>query len=295
MTGDNTGVGLHRFTQLNNPIDNHVQYTTWNNGAWTPFDIIGQGITTASQPSITAGGLTAQAVFQGFDNNHYYAAWNGGVWNPTAQDTGGDGTLPADITSLGANAVMIYHNSANSDRITIRERMGGVWGSQFQLSTFFKTTAAPEIITMTAGPQLAAMWPSSSANNAVRYSLRTNNMWSSSADIPMVSAAGRVNAVALPSGGIGLVYRASSNGKFRSTVYINGNWVNQVFLLPAQFDPLLTGTPAVAPGILPFLAEATFVADGIVYHTRFQQNLTWTVPVPVGGNGQVSVALARSN
>jgi hypothetical protein len=288
MTTANQGVGLQRFTQIGNPQDNQLQYTTWNKGVWSPVAQLGAN-TTQGWPSIDAANTTAQAVFHGNDNNIYYAAYVNGAWTPASEATGAASTTVApDIATLGANAVLFFNNSANVNNASLKPRNGGVWGATTQLSANKSTTYPPDLLTLTSGPELAAFWPLS---GAIRYSFRTAGVWSVGVSIPGATTAARPSVVALTGGAIGIAYRDAAN-KFQSAVW-NGNvWQ----ALPAMNgNPTITGSPAITQGLGTALAEAVYISNGEVFHSRFlQANLSWTVPVSLGGVDMRSVALARS-
>jgi cysteine-rich repeat protein len=304
MMSDNTAVGLHRFTQIGNPIDNRLQYTTWNKGVWTPLASIDPTVTTQSWPAAAAAGTQTQAVFRGFDNKHYFAAYNGGVWSPIAQDTGAGGTVAPDIAALGANAVMLFNDGANANKVTARDRIGGVWGNSVLLSgNEVVTSGVPlDILALNGNKELLALWYGTSITQ-LRYSFRSNGVWSAPLTVPNAAPGGRIQSAALPAGSAAIAFRANSNQKFRSTVYngLTQAWLGAVKLLPPANDPVITGPPAIAPGIGSSLAEAVFVSGGKIFHTRFNGNIfdianaSWSAPVEIGGNGQVSVALVHSN
>jgi cysteine-rich repeat protein len=289
MTTANQGVGLQRFTQIGNPQDNQLQYTTWNAGVWSPMAQLGNN-TTKGWPSIDAATTTAQAVFHGQDNNLYYAAYVNGAWTPAAEMTGGASTTVApDIAALGANAIMFFNNSADANNASLRTRSGGVWGATAKLSGIKSTEYPPDILTLTSGPELAAFWP---LTGAIRYSFRTAGVWSVGASIPGATTAARPAVVALSGGAVGLAYR-DANNKFQAVIWNGNMWQGP---LPMNGNPTITGSPAVTAGIGSAVAEAAFISNGQVFHSRLTllPIPSWTVPVPLGGTDMRSVALAHS-
>ncbi len=290
MTSANLGVGLLRFTKIGDPKDNQLQYTTWDKGVWTPVAQLGNN-TTKGWPSIAAATTTAQAVFHGQDNNLYYAAYVNGAWTPAAEAIGSQSTTFApDIAALGANAAIIYNNSANANRISIRERNGGVWGNILQLSANFAANYPPDLLTLTSGPELAGFWPFT--GNVVRFSPRTAGVWSVAISIPGITTAARPSVAALTGGGIALAAR-DLNNKFVATVWNGNAWQA---LPPLPGNPTISGSPSIAPGVGAALGEAAFIINGQVFHSRFTLfNLSWSAPVLVGGTNIQSVSLARSN
>jgi hypothetical protein len=289
MTTANQGVGLQRFTQIGNPQDNQLQYTTWNNGVWSPMAQLGAN-TTKGWPSLDAANTTAQAVFHGNDNNLYYAAYVNGAWTPAAEVTGGASTTFApDIAALGTNAVMFFFNAANANNTSLKPRSGGVWGATTQLSALKAPIYPPDLVALTSGPELVALWPN--ALNTIRYSFRTAGVWSNGVNIPNLATTSRPSVVALTGGAIGLAYR-DANDKFQAMIWNGLIWQGP---LAMSGDPTITGSPAITAGIDKAVAEAAFVSGGQVFHSRFLlANLSWTVPVPLGGTDMRSVALTVS-
>ena len=288
MTTANLGVGLQRFTQIGNPQDNQLQYTTWDKGVWSPVAQLGIN-TTASVPSITAANTTAQAVFQGQDNNNYYTAYVNGAWTAPQMTGTSSVARPPDIAALGDNAVMFFFDNLNTNDGTVRPRNGGVWGVNTVLVTNNTTGYAPRILTLTSGPELLAMWP---GGGPLRYSFRTAGVWSAAASVPAASPAAGLppSLAALVGGAVGLAFR-DANNKFQSYLWNGNMWQGP---LPMSGNPTITGSPAIAPGIGSTLAEAAFIASGQVFHSRLSL-LGWSVPVPLGGTDMRSVALARSH
>jgi cysteine-rich repeat protein len=296
MTSDNKGVGLMRFTELNNPKDNQLLYTTWNAGVWAPFVQTTPTATTRSWPSISATNTTAQALFQGQDFKHYYTSFTGGVWS-APQDSGGFGPNAPDIAALGDNAIMMFHDGGGNpvNSVSFRERNGGVWGNQSLLSTLFDINVPPEVLRLNGGTgDLMALWMGNT-NSQYRWSRRVNGVWSASQIITGTSVNGRAAAIALPFGAVGMVYRGTTNGgRFRSVAF-NGNTWSAIKTLPGDPALVLNGSPAVAFGVGGVVAEAVFASGGALYHTRFGVDQNWTAPVMIANGTYTTVALARSN
>ena len=291
MTSANLGVGIMRFTKLNDPLDNRLQYVTWDKGVWSAVAPI-SNFSTFHWPAIDAADATAQAVFRGTDGNHYYTAFTNGVWSP-AQATGTSGPLGADVTARGANATILFANQATNQTFA-RDRNAGVWGASNLISGFYSKVLMPNIVTMTAGSaDLMALWPYvNQANDRLRWTLRIAGVWNAmNADIPNITTKFRVGTAALPQGGVAVVYHGIDD-KFYGQVFQNNAW-SVSFAVPGA--PTITGSPAVAQGVGNFGAEAVFVSAGQVFHTRFVVfPPSFTAPVAVGGTNVQSVALARS-
>ena len=292
MTTANQGVGLQRFTQIGNPQDNQLQYTTWNKGVWSPVAQLGAN-TTKGWPAIDAANTTAQAVFHGQDNKLYYASFINGAWMPASELTGVTSTTVApDIAALGDNAVMLYNSPGFNNNIAHRPRNGGVWGVTTSLSPNKSFLFPPDIVTLTSGPELIGLWPFFTNNvNTIRYAFRTAGVWGAGANIPGLVTNSRPAVVALSGGAIGLAYR-DANSKFQAMIWNGVIWQGP---LPMNGNPTITGSPAISVGIGDAIAEAAFVSGGQVFHSRFLlANLSWSVPVALGGADMRSVALASS-
>ena len=295
MTSANLGVGVMRYTKQGDPLDNKLQYVTWNQGVWSPVATVNDTFTTLHWPAIDAADTTAQVVFRGTDTNHYYTSFTNGVWS-AAQPTGTSGPVNADIAARGANATILFASAAN--QTTARDRNAGVWAASNFLSGFYsnQNLQMPSIVTMTAGTaDLMALWPYINNNPMFlgRWTLRIIGTWNpQNAAIPNITTKFRLGTAALPQGGVAVVYRGTDD-KFYGQVFQNNTW-SASFAVPGA--PTITGTPAVATGVGGFGAEAVFISNGQVFHTRFLIGLppSFTAPVAVGGVDIRSVALARS-
>jgi cysteine-rich repeat protein len=292
MTSANVGVGVLRYTKIGDPLDNRLQYTVWNNGAWSPVAEVND-FTTRGRPTVASASATAQVLFHGSDFKYYYTAFSNGVWS-AAEPTGSFGPIAGDIAALGNNAVTWFNDGGANNSLTTRSRVNGVWQPSMLLATQVNINISPALITLSGGnSELMGFWPYN-AQGPVRFSRRTNGVWSAGADIPNLSTNERVAAVAIPGGNVALVYRGI-DGKFHGMIFAAffNAWQGP-FDLPGA--PNITGTPAIAPGIGTFEGEAAFISNGQVFHSRFNlETQSFTVPVAVGGAGIGSVALARSN
>ncbi len=291
MTTANQGVGIVRYTKLNDPLDNKLQYATWNNGVWSPIATINDTFTTFKRPAIESGDATAQAVFLGTDSNHYYTAYTNGAWS-AAQATGASGPQAGDIVALGANAALFFNNGANANRISSRDRIAGTWQNTLQLATQVNVGIAPVILRLTGGSAEAlGLWPWN-GTGGWRYAKRTAGVWGGGADIPALTSGERLAAVAATNGSAAVVYR-DANGKFRGAIFTGALWLGPI--VPPGPDPTITGSPAVTGGVGSFEGEAVYVSNGHLFHTRFDlDSASLTVPVQIGGNNMQSVALAHT-
>ncbi len=291
MTSTNVGVGLTRFTQINNPQDNQLHYATWTNGVWSTLSQV-SNFTTRGWPAISSAGVTAQALFHGDDFKHYYTAFSNGAWTP-AEPTGSFGPIAGDIAALGANAATFFNDGANNNRIASRDRQNGVWQAPVLYAQQVNINIPPVLIPMNGGAaEVMGFWPWNQLG-PVRWARRTNGVWGGAADVPMVLTNGRVDAAAAPGGNAAMVYRGTDD-KFHAMAFVAAinSWQG-----PSNIpgNPTITGTPAITQGVGGFVAEAVYISNGQVWHSRFNANFVWSAPVLVGGADIRSVALARSN
>ncbi|HEY0138072.1 MAG TPA: DUF4215 domain-containing protein, partial [Nannocystis sp.] len=290
MTSANVGVGVLRYTKINDPLDNRLQYTVWNNGVWTPVNQV-SNFTTFHAPAIDSADTTAQVVFRGTDANYYYTAFVNNAWT-AAQATGASGPIAGDIAALGANAAYFYANQA-TNRMNSVDRQNAVWTAPLTPYGIYHKTIQPNLIRMTAGAaELMAVWPYINPDEKkVRFGVRVNGVWQANQDVPSVLTTYRVGTAPLPLGRVALVYHGMDD-KLYASLFTGGQW-SPSFGLPGE--PTITGTPAVVQGIGIYEAEVAYISAGQVWHTRFDADtFTWKAPVVVGGANMQSVALARS-
>jgi hypothetical protein len=295
ITSAGQGVGLIRAS-----ITGDLRAVTWSAGAWGAFNNVGPAVTTREQPSLSAAGAGARAAFHGDNFKHYFASWNGLVWNVQAETIGlgadqSVGPSPPQLASspafpAGAEATVAFiANGVNKP--FARNRVAGAWdAAQMVDGAVTNFNLAPELVTLTAGPELMLVWMRS--DNQVLYSTRSNGVWSAGAPVPSAFTAARVSLAALPGGGAILAFQGTDNFLYY-TLYAAGAW-GAVFPFSAPNVPL-AGSPAVTHGVGGAVAEIAFArsSDNIVYHARYL-GASWTVPVVVGGSNMSRVAIASA-
>jgi hypothetical protein len=285
ITTAGEGVGLMRFTEIGNPLDNFLQYTRWT-GTWTPFLVVDPTVTTQGSPTLVATGAGAQAAFHGFDYNHYYAAYSGSGWSPVAEPIGSSGGLAGDIAALGTNASFLFSKGLPNELYS-RDRVGGSWQSEQFISNNadFNWQISPEAIALTAGPELMVVFVSTTSE--IRYATRTSGIWSSSALVPGATTNDRVALTALPGGSAALAFRGQDGNLYQS------GWNGATWSAPSQVAQNITGTPSIAPGAGAPALEVAFISSGSARHTRYVSG-AWTTPTVVGGSNLTSVAIATA-
>ncbi len=295
ITSGSKGVGLIRENGTA-----ALRAVTWSAGQWSAFSDVGPLVTTREQPSISAAGAGARAAFHGDNFKHYHASWNGLVWSPEAEAVGegadqSAGPSPPQIAAspafpAGAEATVVFIANAVNKPFA-RNRVAGAWAaSQMVDGSATNFNLAPDVVAMTAGPELMMVWMRS--DDQVLYSTRSNGVWSAGAVVPSAFTASRASLAALPGGGAILAFQGTDNFLYYA-LYAAGAW-GAVLPFSAPNVPL-AGSPSVTHGIGGATAEIAFAksTDNIVYHARYIGG-SWTVPVVVGGSNMSRVALASA-
>jgi hypothetical protein len=252
---------------------------------------------------VRAFGPTAQAVFHGDDFKYYYALFSSGAWAPKAELVGAGqsfGPSPAQLAPnplhpAGTDATVAFINGAAQNHVFSRDRIGGAWSAEQQAdggNTNFNL--APDLVRMTTGPELMAVWVRG-GDNQVLYATRNNSVWSAAALVPSAFTADRVTVAALPGGGAILAFRGT-DGFLYYAQYSGGAWsAAAAFSAP---NVAVTASPAIAHGVGAGASAATAelaftMADGKVYASRLVGGV-WAAPLVVGGANMNRVAIASA-
>jgi hypothetical protein len=283
------GIGLMRFTQMFNAADNQLQYVSYANGVWMNFAPVAAGVTTQGPPTIAASATGFQASFHGFDFNNYFASFTAGVWAPTNEAVGSSGARAGDIVSTATGSTLVFARGLANDLVA-RDRAAGIWLPEQIIATSaqFNHNISPEVVAMTAGPELMVAFVSS-VGGQIRFATRTGGIWSASALVPAATTGDRVALTALPGGNVVLAFRGM-DGNLYASLYSSGAWFP-----PGQVTTGILSEPSLAPGVGgTSLVELAYIAnDGNAYHRRFITN-AWTAATLVGGPNLVGVAIASS-
>jgi cysteine-rich repeat protein len=297
MTTAGLGVGVVRYTQLNDPQDNQLKYVTWNKGTWSAVQQVNAD-TTSGWPSIDSASDTAHLAFRGSDAKHYYTSFANGAWTVTEQIPMASGAVPGDLIALADNLVFMYRNpDVNLQQMLFINRTGGVWGVPTFLSGTATTVTPPNMIPLSAGPEILGIWHKT-GNMTLRGARRSGGVWPMVGfDVPAaVTTTVRPGLAPLSFGAAILVYRNSADNKLYGVGYLpNNTWTASVEIGAGM---TISGSPAVAQGPNPMSAEVAFISGGKVWHEHLtidlQLNLMLTPPVQIGGDGILSVSLTRS-
>ncbi len=283
-TDTGVGVGLLRFTQLNDPQDNHLQFTVWDNATWSPVAQV-QDFTTRGWPAISSDGAHVQALFQGDDFMHYATNFAGDVWSAAAA-TGTFGPVAGDIAAHGGDATMLYNNGADDNKIWTAVRTADVWDPPEYLSDLSNFNRSPRLLRTTDKGQLLGLWPSGAAD--MQWSQRVDGQWTPVAPVPGVTTTARVAVTVTSIGDVLVAYRGEDN-RFHSQTLNDDKWSGD---LPMPGDLEISGSPALATGLATNHAEAVIIVNGEVHHSHLDAE-GWSTPELVGGTDIRSVALAR--
>jgi hypothetical protein len=276
-------LGAYRFTELGNPQDNQLQYTTLTASTWSAFTTIGS---VQSRSALYLSGT--QGVYQGLmDYKYYYLSFASGSWS-APEPVGAIqsfGPVGAALASRGSDATLLFANGGSSNHLYAQDRTGGAWSSALDITGSNDFNIVPSVVAPAQGAELLAVFVQSNGGQ-VAYATRSAGTWSAVAPIAGATSADRVGLVALAGGHAAAAYRGT-DGNLHVTMYDGASWS-----APVQAAAGISGAPAVSAGIAGASLEVAFVKGGDAYLTRYVSN-AWTTPTMVGSSGDLmSVAVA---
>ncbi len=284
VNSDGSALGMMRYTNLGDTMDNRLRYTLWRAGSWSAFADLGPTVTTRGAPALVSVGTTAYAVFHGFDFNHYFAAWTSTAWSPVADATGLSGAAPGALSRENANPVFVFSRGLANELVS-NVRTGTAWGAEQRIdgAATFDFNVSPAAVNLTATTSLA-VW--TTPGGQLRYAVRSAGSWSAAGPIPMALSSTRVALASTSGTGAVLAFRGT-DGNLYTSLYAAGSWAT-----PVRVATGITGSPAVAAHMPGATAELVFL-DGVgrPLHTRLVSGV-WSAPLLVGTAGFVSLALA---
>ncbi|MGQ0508764.1 MAG: hypothetical protein ACT4TC_25970 [Myxococcaceae bacterium] len=275
-----------------------LQYTRWNDGAWSALADVAPAVTTRALPAVSSG----QVVFQGTDFKHYFAAFDGTAWNPSAQpvmsggpETQSFGPVPATLAVSGTDATVVFINGDKANDLYAQDRNAGVFAAAVQIASGASFNVIPSLVRLNGARELMAL-SVRATDSAILWQTRTGVTWTDAAAVPNGLTVEPVALVALPQGDALLAYRGT-NGVLYTSRFSNSSWT-QPTALGTPFDGVnatLRGSPALSPGVGGALAELAFIGDDYrVYHARFF-GTAWTTPQAVTSSalaGATSVSIS---
>jgi hypothetical protein len=291
LTSATAGVGLLR----SNSNSGELRYLTWSPGSFSAPAAIAAGVTTRATPSITQGGGTVSAVFQGDDFKHYFAGYVAS-WSPTAEPVGGSanqsfGPSPATLTALGSSAVVAF--AGNDGNLYDQTRAAGSWQAADGHGLSSVLSQTPTVVALASGPDLMIVF-SRTSDSAILYTTRTGGTWTTPAVTdPTAFATGAVSVAPLAGGGAVMVFEGTDTKVYWSlyTPSASTPWSQPAALASPNFTT--PSPPSVAPGVGGVDAELVFVdsSTGLANHARLTGS-TWSAPAVIGGSGLIGVAVA---
>ncbi|MCY1066463.1 DUF4215 domain-containing protein [Nannocystis sp. RBIL2] len=289
VTSEDIGVGVFRFTKLGDPADNQLRYVTWQAGTWSAPAQIGAD-TTRAAPTISAVGAGAHAVFHGDNFQHYYARFTAGAWNPTAETIGSFGPGPGSVTTLGSDALLVFHDGAQNNQLFARRRTNAWQAQQLVDSEAQAFDRRPAVVTLTNDRVLAVHAVNSGGQ--LRFGIFNNGAWSAPAQVPGAQASAPPALAPLPGGDAALAFRGL-DGQLYVALYTGGAWQPAATVL--QPSPTIFGPPALAAGIGSADLELVYL-DGQAHTPRHTRRVggSWFAPTIVSNTALERVAVARS-
>mgnify|MGYP001196756520 CR=1 FL=1 len=288
VTSEGVGVGVFRYTKLNDPKDQQLQHVLYKNGAWTAPTAIGPTLTRAA-PTLSTADKGAHLVFQGTNFQFYYAGFSGAVWGPAAEMLGSFGPGPGSVATLGADAVYVFHDGAQNNNLNSRVR-NPVWQPQQLIDTQTSFTDPPVLVAPGGMLELLEVH-TLNANDQIRFSVRKAGVWSATANLVGAITPHPPALAALPGGKVILAMRAADSRIYTTTYDPGANlWSG---LAVVNVNPISDRPPAVAAGIPGAEVELVYLdsATKTPRHVRLNKG-SWSAPAVAGPTALDNVAIA---
>ena len=287
ITSEGIGVGVFRYTKVNDPKDKQLQYVRFDQG-WSPPAQIGLN-TTRAAPSISADGKGAHLVFHGENFQFYYAGFDGVAWNPSSEVVGSFGPGPGSVATLAGAAVLVFHDGAQNNNLGSRLR-APPWQPQQLIDATGSFADAPKVVALGAGAELLTVYVRDS-DDQLRFATRKAGVWSAAANLVGASAPQSPALAALPGGKAVVGFRGLDNRVYTATYDAANNTWTAVTAVAA--NPISARPPALAPGIGVAEVELVYL-DTVTKAPRHVRRIAgvWTAPLVVGMTGLDNVALA---
>ncbi|MDC0717558.1 DUF4215 domain-containing protein [Nannocystis bainbridge] len=289
ITSDGVGVGVFRHTKLGDPADNQLRYVTWQAGTWSAPAQIGAG-TTRAAPTISAAGAGAHAVFHGDNFQHYYARFTAGSWNPAAEMVGSFGPGPGSVATLAGDALLVFHDGAQSNQLSSRRRTGAWQAQQLVDGETQAFDRQPAVVTLSDDQVLAVQ--AVNGGGQLRFSRYSAGAWSAAAQVPGAQTSAPPALAPLPGGAAALAFRGL-DGQLYVALFTGGAWQPAAVVL--QPSPAIYGAPALAAGLGEADLELVYL-DGQAHTPRHTRRVggSWFAPTIVSNTALERVAIARS-
>jgi hypothetical protein len=299
------GVGLARFTGAGNALE----FTTWSGAAWSAPAPLNTD-TTQGQPTITAAGNTAQAVYWGLDFKYYFESYDG-QWtsSPQAVKASGMATQPcgpsaAQLAPVGTDAALAFINGSCTgalNHLVVMPLAGGAWQGFQDIASNPNIAASPpslrpavtSLVAGAAGPDLLVAYVQAGGSQ-IAWSARTGGSWSPPTAISNALTNDPVALSPLPGGGAVMAFKGTDKNLYYATYTAPSTWSMPAAVVTAGV--MLASPPALSKGMGGDSAELAYVdlGAGAVFHARYNGTpLKWQTAVQVGTTtGFSNVALA---
>jgi hypothetical protein len=269
-------------------------FTTWKDGAWASFGLVGATVTTRDRPATAALGASFGVAFHGNDSKHYYVPFNGTTWGTVEGVTAGGvqsfgPTAPA-LGAVGGTPLVVY--SGDNGDLFDQTRSAGNWSAAFAHQLGNVTSGTPAVLPLaTVGDVLVVFrWK---ADSSLRSTTRKGGAWSVPVVIPNALSNDPPALARLPGGSALLAFRGT-DGKLYGSSWNGTVWAQAAAVLGAS-NPTLKSAPSLSRGLLGD-AELVYVEDnavGAATHVTFSKG-AWGPPALIGGTGLVGAAIERT-
>jgi hypothetical protein len=299
ITPEGRGIGLLRFTQLNNADDNIIQWTTWAAGSWGPLKNIDGNLMTYDDVAISASEESVEATYLGLNNLLYYMAFDGKAWPQIELLSNSFCGSPADSTANDGAVAFAY---ATNDGQLFMQPGRAAMATPIGMAPSF----SPAIVRLTPGPEMMVAF-FQSQDNKIYYMTGSGGDWKAPLEIPdtqpltfpMNEKHRMIALTALPDGAAAVAYRGTDGSALHVLKYTPGQPKPWSPLAPdTTLNVFIDGTPAIARGIAGDEIELAYVSSNQVFHTSYSKGV-WSAPAPVtlpaGATGMfTTVAIASA-
>jgi len=297
LPGQKAGVALLRSSE--GATKDRIRASKWTEaGGFGLVTNAGANVSTQATPGIAASSTVAHIVYQDvIDNRYWYAAYTLASGFPMMSEevkvgagTYSVGDAAAAITVLGMDPV-IANDGWNDPNMYTQRRAAGVWEAATQhIAGFDVDDTTPAIVALTdaQGPELVLVFTRANDKQLV-FLTRKGGTWSTTPIEITGAKSTDLALLALPSGGVLLVYREVATGNLHAA-----RFDGVAFSAVENLAQKAMGRPALALGAGDAEAELVYVdMTGKAQHARLQ-NGAFTAPVLVGGTSLVGVAIATN-
>jgi len=286
ISTNGVGIGVFRYTKINDPKDQQLQYVTWKAGLWSAPQQV-PNATTRAAPTVDRSGTGAHVLFQGVNYQYYFAAFDGMGWVPAAEMIGSFGPGPGAVGSLGIDALFVFHDGAQNNQLTSRRRNANWLGNQVIDTETQAFDRQPAIAAIGANKAVAVH--SLNDGGQLRWSVFNNGAWSAPTVIAGAQTAANPALTGLGADKAALAFRGNDGKLYVST--FDGTW--QAPAPVANPNPAIFGPPALARGIGAADIELLYLDAGAktIRHTRRVAGV-WSAAVQIGNTALERVAIA---